>query len=738
MTHDAQPTPAARRSPRLEPLQQWRRPTRLPRANELKLLVSSDKMRLKPNAIGLLPLTRRHTHRDTIFAIQTFKDQALVWHNDHGNFDVKTLTHGNFDVKIIKSYPPPLSGRIFRFGDINVSVERLLSFSSRPTGRFHTVTVYRPQDPIPQIDDFIDLTEDTISYPRGSRANVKIGDTIELGNRFESGHREYFSVVGLSLVDEEFVDWVCHDRRLPNIGLLAMSWLHFRHLAAARQTPPQDLLTLKFYRDKFLKWKRNILFSLFIRQPDLIEGFKAASEMRANEKQIRSPSDDDPAKVKSTKRARHCQQKARKNDSDAISNADIMRRVDEQFVKSDLTSRVTIREVMKDVAGTFGLDCFRDKQTKEMIKNRLISLAKRQGRIESMVEESLSNIHERSLEFRAEPAERRGLPNPGNMCYMIVVVQLLYGMKCTREFFSKGDFLKRDDISSENNCRGFGERGGFVAISLHRLFRDMHDPNAQPSTVELKESLATVGCMRELFDDDRQHDASELLTSLLDVFSVALASLGYDFVSDLFGSKVISSRRCAKCDTVTYDEGQPTTHLFVAIDDKETLEECLHDHFHGGDIDEYSCPHCNSKGGKALERSWMTPGRILIITLKRFYAKNLRPGRKIKSTISFPTESLDLSNYVPKSEGETNLKYKLVGVINHEGKTMNSGHYVLLLRRNSSWIKFDDNVVELSSADQLLTNDTYTMIYCENDSYEELVEADHHVGTAANGQKSSL
>jgi ubiquitin C-terminal hydrolase len=227
------------------------------------------------------------------------------------------------------------------------------------------------------------------------------------------------------------------------------------------------------------------------------------------------------------------------------------------------------------------------------------------------------------------------------------------------------------------------------------------------------------------------------LTSLLDVLSsvVSFRRLDSNFISERFGSKLHTSKTCKQCKETTSDQGQFSTHLHVAINgESETLEQCLQDYFSCEQVvEEYKCPKCNTIAS-ATERSFMEPRHILIITLKRQkFEKNKGKQSKIESTIAIPLDDLDLSSYAPEEWMEyiTPMKYKLVGSINHSGKTTNSGHYVLLMRRNASWMMFNDTEVRPSSDDDLLTENAYTLVYCLEESYGELVETDIECNTTS-------
>lgn len=69
----------------------------------------------------------------------------------------------------------------------------------------------------------------------------------------------------------------------------------------------------------------------------------------------------------------------------------------------------------------------------------------------------------------------------------------------------------------------------------------------------------------------------------------------------------------------------------------------------------------------------------IVLHLKRFNFQ----ARKIGKTVSF-NERLDLSKYMdPQSNGTA--KYKLIGLVEHLGGSLYSGHYVSCVQSEGRW-----------------------------------------------------
>lgn len=73
----------------------------------------------------------------------------------------------------------------------------------------------------------------------------------------------------------------------------------------------------------------------------------------------------------------------------------------------------------------------------------------------------------------------------------------------------------------------------------------------------------------------------------------------------------------------------------------------------------------------------------LIIHIKRFEEHN-NAYRKIKKSLEYPLE-INMDEYCNKPWARLG-KFNLTGVINHKGKTIESGHYISFSKRfDGSW-----------------------------------------------------
>ena len=319
------------------------------------------------------------------------------------------------------------------------------------------------------------------------------------------------------------------------------------------------------------------------------------------------------------------------------------------------------------------------------------------------------------LKWRAQPAP--GLENPGNLCYMITTVQLLYGMKCTRQLFSGGSFWQGLDLTTVHQFNTFGRKGGFIAVSLHTLFRKMQLQNCRQKVTSFKDVLVSNNSFKD-FDNNRQHDANEFLTKLLDALSDATRlDKGGDPISQVFRSRVISWIQCQTCERERINEGDTSISLKVPITG-DSIGACLSNYFLHEELHDWKCEHCKHATA-ALKGFRLEPRNILIISLKRYSVT----GIKNNARVSFPLDDLDMSKFMVDDHKKTPpAKFSLVAVIQHHGNSPGNGHYDLIMRTgNRVWYRFDDQNVAITDASELVIDDAYTIIYCLHDKLHELI-----------------
>ena len=100
------------------------------------------------------------------------------------------------------------------------------------------------------------------------------------------------------------------------------------------------------------------------------------------------------------------------------------------------------------------------------------------------------------------------------------------------------------------------------------------------------------------------------------------------------------------------------------------------------------------------------------IQINRFSVSNLH-GRPRKNNHPFGTyENIKLGL----------INYTLLGLIEHHGVFINSGHYVSYIRQNNKWYHCDDKHITETNL-LTLSNNVYLYVLCQRDRYRHI-----HVG----------
>ncbi|ONK77185.1 uncharacterized protein A4U43_C02F3970 [Asparagus officinalis] len=169
-----------------------------------------------------------------------------------------------------------------------------------------------------------------------------------------------------------------------------------------------------------------------------------------------------------------------------------------------------------------------------------------------------------------------------------------------------------------------------------------------------------------------------------------------------------------------------------------SIEMCL-DLFTASGRISRECDHCpyhlkDTNSGpqnvKAIktDRIYRAPP-ILTIHLKRFEQDARGITKKIDSHVSFQ-EVLDLTPYMDHSSGKRKeTLYRLLGVVVHKGRSMDTGHYIAYVKGAQGegcgavvvegeegggdplWFKADDNVVKRVSLEEVLRSKAYLLFY---------------------------
>ncbi|CDJ53238.1 elongator complex protein 3, putative [Eimeria brunetti] len=144
-------------------------------------------------------------------------------------------------------------------------------------------------------------------------------------------------------------------------------------------------------------------------------------------------------------------------------------------------------------------------------------------------------------------------------------------------------------------------------------------------------------------------------------------------MADFFAGQLCSEIQCAGCrhSLFIYEPAWDLSLPLPLHGNKVSLDNLL-EGFFGSEELEFSCSKCHSPACKAHRTIRYThPPKVLLLQIKRFSAS----GQKRRTRVEFPVEELVIET---KRESAT---FRLIAVIEHNGSSCQSGHYVAYVRR---------------------------------------------------------
>lgn len=148
------------------------------------------------------------------------------------------------------------------------------------------------------------------------------------------------------------------------------------------------------------------------------------------------------------------------------------------------------------------------------------------------------------------------------------------------------------------------------------------------------------------------------------------------------------------------------------------VRECFFNYFQGEKIEGWTCEKCKQSRSAEKKFTIAKLPPVLIIHLKRFQRTDYSTMcRKNNIYIDFPLSDLNMIPFVSVNErfNSSNSKhiYSLSGVINHYGKSMESGHYTSFCKnyKNQQWYKFDDSNVSYIDTSDIVSSAAYVLFY---------------------------
>lgn len=295
-----------------------------------------------------------------------------------------------------------------------------------------------------------------------------------------------------------------------------------------------------------------------------------------------------------------------------------------------------------------------------------------------------------------------GLKNPRNLCYMNVIIQLLYRMKCIRDHVSQ---VKYQDKNQK------------ISLALKRLFQRMSVERGTTSVMDFKSTIGFFPPFQE-FTNDHQQDSHQFLLTLLQAISNEFTSYHKNSIPFWFRSTLVSLVRCQTCHKVSTNQGDNSISIEIEISGN-SLKECLSTFFSHEELElenQWYCDNC--KIARCATKLLLIRERsILIITMKRFNGSS----QKITNNVTFPLENLTIQKMVNKDNlTRKKTQFKLFAVVNHIGMSAASGHYTIYINVNNNWLKFDDEKVTPIRKERVNSSNAYILVYIDHEKFELL------------------
>ncbi|XP_020040990.1 ubiquitin carboxyl-terminal hydrolase 8 isoform X2 [Castor canadensis] len=299
---------------------------------------------------------------------------------------------------------------------------------------------------------------------------------------------------------------------------------------------------------------------------------------------------------------------------------------------------------------------------------------------------SASQIRNLNPVFGGSGPALTGLRNLGNTCYMNSILQCLCNAPHLADYFNRNCY--QDDINRSNLLGHKGEVAEEFGIIMKALW------TGQYRYISPKDFKVTIGKINDQFAGYSQQDSQELLLFLMDGLHEDLnkadnrkrhkeenndhlddfkaaehawqkhKQLNESIIVALFQGQFKSTVQCLTCHKKSRTfEAFMYLSLPLASTSKCTLQDCLRlfsKEEKLTDNNRFYCSHCRARRDslKKIE-IWKLPP-VLLVHLKRF-SYDGRWKQKLQTSVDFPLENLDLSQYVigPKNSLK---KYNLFSV----------------------------------------------------------------------------
>ena len=278
-----------------------------------------------------------------------------------------------------------------------------------------------------------------------------------------------------------------------------------------------------------------------------------------------------------------------------------------------------------------------------------------------------------------------------NACYANAVTQVLSVVPIISDYYMTKRFKETDNEYP-------------VSEELSRLLT--HHGHMM-STSQLREAVGKVS-KKGYFFDGTQQDASEFLMELICTLNKETSSsMNQGFLDRIVKGKLTYQRgfletqngSCNSCGSFV----NPQDEIFhiLALPARSASSPSVQSLLDGNFEEiEMRCPNSlcvdNSIKRAGQSKVIVELPKVLFLTVAKEFHLQVK-AYPLEETIHF--------------QGVT---FKLVGLVDHQGRTAKSGHYIAWKKVNSNWYKCDDSVITEVNLDVIPSNNNYMFVYLRN------------------------
>ena len=284
--------------------------------------------------------------------------------------------------------------------------------------------------------------------------------------------------------------------------------------------------------------------------------------------------------------------------------------------------------------------------------------------------QNLNGVYGRKEEYLAT-----GLKNPASTCYMNSVIQVLVNSD------QIGKMLFPDQSENED----FTIQNVSLANELRFLSKVMQTGEYKYITPrDFKKVVDEL--FPKFVGTQRQHDAHEFLTSVLDRLKEETTKRSTS-APVAFKGKYVSTVTCPRCKhaSIPKEEEFSTLHIDICESSLNPTVEQGIEKFLEVEKVEWRCDKCKITSVAEKKTGLKEMPELLVIQIKRFSQDKYGIFSKNSRSVNFP-DTLTVEN-----SGNIKSNFELVSYIHHTGRT-SGGHYTASCRDNVTnlWYKYDD------------------------------------------------